>query len=112
MQTASKKPLRGQMIIPADLPYFDGHFPGRSILPAVATIELAINWLSKTLAKRPLKLVEVRTAKFNAPIFPGHNIELSATQVGQDEWQVAIADANSKLQMADLRLLFRTQVKS
>lgn len=60
--------------VPKTSPYFDGHFPGFSILPAVAQVELIIRSASEYLATG-INILEMRRIKFTKFIRP--NISLS-----------------------------------
>lgn len=53
----------------AGFPAFDGHFPGRPLLPGVALLEAACLACELTAA-RPLQLAEVVRAKFIWPVAP------------------------------------------
>ncbi|HET9240582.1 MAG TPA: hypothetical protein VFO10_25180 [Oligoflexus sp.] len=64
------------ILIPADHPCFDGHFPGHPIFPAVAQLDLVLDHLQRIL-DQSLTLSEVRKAKFPAPILPGTRVHLS-----------------------------------
>lgn len=64
------------ILIPADHPCFEGHFPGHPVFPAVAQIDLVLDELQKFM-KRDLTLVAIRKAKFPAPIAPGTVIDIS-----------------------------------
>jgi 3-hydroxyacyl-[acyl-carrier-protein] dehydratase len=57
----------------ADFVGFSGHFPGNPILPAIVQIRTAVS-LAEERAGRPLRLVEVRSAKFLSPIPPGKDV--------------------------------------
>ena len=55
--------------IPGSSPYFDGHFPDFSILPAVAQVELVIRFACEHLAAS-IDISEIRRIKFTNPILP------------------------------------------
>lgn len=67
---------------PPDLKYFAGHFPGFPVLPAVAQVDVAIQF-----AKELLGVVgafqTLKNLKFRKPILPGDQIDLLL------EWQGA-----------------------
>ena len=68
--------LRWSFVVPADLPFFEGHFPGHPILPGV----VALGWLlagAKRFAGHPLGAAELRNVKFQVVIAPGAALELS-----------------------------------
>ena len=68
--------------VPKTSPYFDGHFPGFSILPAVAQVELIIRSASEYLATG-INILEMRRIKFTKFIRP--NISLSLRLEKKDE---------------------------
>lgn len=59
--------------ITPDHPAFEGHFPGRPILPGVVQIHLCVT-TAKQLTGRPWALSEIRRAKFVHPVLPGDTI--------------------------------------
>jgi 3-hydroxyacyl-[acyl-carrier-protein] dehydratase len=58
---------------PADFIGFAGHFPGDPILPAIVQVRTAIS-LAEERAGTALRLVEIRSAKFLAPVAPGQEV--------------------------------------
>lgn len=61
--------ITGRVVIPADLPTFDGHFPGRPILPGVAQLQLVLSLLEHALERRVL-LKSIRRMKFSSTVPP------------------------------------------
>jgi 3-hydroxymyristoyl/3-hydroxydecanoyl-(acyl carrier protein) dehydratase len=64
------------ILIPADHPCFEGHFPGHPVFPAVAQIDLVLDYLQKKW-DRDLTIQEIRKAKFPAPILPDTVLHMS-----------------------------------
>ncbi|MEX2150095.1 MAG: hypothetical protein WD793_07760 [Steroidobacteraceae bacterium] len=62
--------------VPRDHLAFDGHFPGRPVLPAAALLGLVIDAAEKELGK-PLRIAGMPRAKFLAPLQPGDRASLS-----------------------------------
>jgi hypothetical protein len=62
--------------VPADLPYFQGHFDGHPVLAAVVQLELLV--LRRTAAVWPelTRLRRLTRLRFRTPILPGDTIEL------------------------------------
>lgn len=85
-----------------DDPFFDGHFPGRPILPAVATVQHAFQFLQEQLHAPELKLVEVKSAKFASPIVPNTQVQTTATQRKPNEWELELTEAGSQRELAQL----------
>lgn len=61
--------------IPADLMYFDGHFPGTAILPGVVQLDWAIAH-GRRLFALPPRFAGVANLKFQNVILPGSTVEL------------------------------------
>ena len=61
--------ITGRVTLPGDLPAFDGHFPGRPILPGVAQLLLALRLLEQALGRRVL-LNRVQRMKFSSTVPP------------------------------------------
>jgi 3-hydroxymyristoyl/3-hydroxydecanoyl-(acyl carrier protein) dehydratase len=74
--------------IPAGLKYFEGHFPGRPILPAVAVIDISIAVLRRALNSSSLRLDEVKNSKFTSPIIPNSNVSIAFSQESDLSWTV------------------------
>ncbi|HOI09239.1 MAG TPA: hypothetical protein PK313_02065 [Myxococcota bacterium] len=62
--------ITGRVAIPDDHPAFDGHFPGRPILPGVAQLDLVLGLLDRAL-NAPVTLRRVRRMKFSSTVTPG-----------------------------------------
>ena len=56
-------------------PYFDGHFPGFPILPAVAQMELAVRFASRFFGT-DTAISQIKRMKFVNPIYPPISILL------------------------------------
>jgi 3-hydroxymyristoyl/3-hydroxydecanoyl-(acyl carrier protein) dehydratase len=61
--------------VPEDCPYFDGHFPGYPILPAVAQIEMVVRFASRYLGTG-IAVSQIRKVKFVNLIKPFTSILL------------------------------------
>jgi len=64
-----------EFTIPQSCAYFDGHFPGFSILPAVAQIDLAVRFASRYFGTSVL-LLEIKKVKFSSIIKPDAPLQL------------------------------------
>lgn len=60
-----------RITIPADSPFFAGHFPGHPILPGIAHLAL----VAQALGNPPL--AEVKTLKLRRPVGPGNVLDLT-----------------------------------
>src|SRR4051812_8493397 len=74
--------------VPADLPYFRGHFPDNPIFPAVGIVDASICVLASVLGEPDLVLPAVLSAKFTHPIVPGDLVRISCKRLGGREWNV------------------------
>ena len=70
--------------IPGDGPWFEGHFPGRPILPGVAELTLAIAALRRETG-RPLPLRGITFTRLRQLVLPGDRLELSAREDNADQ---------------------------
>lgn len=89
--------------IPADLPWFLGHFPERPILPAVITGEISDALIQHISSITPKMIT---TAKFKGPVLPHMSVVLTIQCKSEKEtasilWQDAAA-ANTDDFLADL----------
>lgn len=80
--------LKATIAIPAEGAWFDGHFPGRPILPGVAELALAISTLRQQTGK-PLPLRGIAFARLRHPVLPGDRLELSAREGASPEGETA-----------------------
>lgn len=71
--------LGATIAISADSPWFEGHFPGRPILPGAGELALAITALEHETGK-PLPLRGIAFARLRQPVLPGHRLQLSARE--------------------------------
>jgi predicted hotdog family 3-hydroxylacyl-ACP dehydratase len=63
--------------VPAGGPWFEGHFPGRPILPGVAQLMLVLDALARE-ARRPVPIQGIAFARLRQLVFPGDRLELVA----------------------------------
>jgi 3-hydroxymyristoyl/3-hydroxydecanoyl-(acyl carrier protein) dehydratase len=66
---------RAQFELDPALQVFEGHFPGRPILPGVAQVDWAIRWARERFAL-PARFVRLDVLKFQQPLEPGMRVEL------------------------------------
>ena len=69
--------------VPLDSPWFDGHFPGKPILPGVAQIGMVFDAIRKA-RNQDLKLSSVRRVRFKRIIRPDDRLKIMAAPLKQD----------------------------
>jgi predicted hotdog family 3-hydroxylacyl-ACP dehydratase len=67
--------------VPSGDAYFEGHFPGRPILPGVAELTLVLEALARE-ARRPFPIQGIAFARLRQLVFPGDRLELAARDQG------------------------------
>lgn len=61
--------------IPENLPYFDGHFPGRPVVPAFVQLGWVLAFAREKL-RLSSQLTSISSAKFLRPLLPAGNYHL------------------------------------
>jgi 3-hydroxyacyl-[acyl-carrier-protein] dehydratase len=79
-------------------PFFQGHFPGKPIMPGVLIIEamaqvggvLAVRSAPELMEKRLIYFLGIDKVKFRKPVVPGDQLilELTALRRGQRVWKM------------------------
>ncbi len=77
--------------VAVDHPCFAGHFPGHPILPGVVLLDEVVAAAERHLA-RPLQALQVRVAKFHAPVRPGARLCIELIGRGPVRFSVACDD--------------------
>ena len=64
--------------VPADSPWFSGHFPGEPILPGIALIHLVRQAITLEALKKdkPLQLHALKRVRFTQPVRPGETLSV------------------------------------
>jgi len=68
--TADDGVVSGQVRIPPESPFFDGHFPDAPLLPGVAQLRLVAD-LAGDAYGLPVRVNALRRVKFSSPVRPG-----------------------------------------
>lgn len=87
--------LIGHFSFPALFVGFQGHFPGKPILPGVCLIQAMLS-LYEAYHSIPIRLVELKTAKFIAPVLPGEDIIMECQEVSKRGREIVIKTSCKK----------------
>lgn len=90
--------------VPGNLPYFDGHFPGMPIFPAVGIVDASVHFLKAVLARPDLYVPHFPVAKFMSPIAPEQTVWIVLSPLSEKEWLVEWKDESSSKLLATLRV--------
>ncbi|MBI3556412.1 MAG: beta-hydroxyacyl-ACP dehydratase [Deltaproteobacteria bacterium] len=85
--------------VPAELPYFNGHFPQNPVLPAVAIIDATAELIGQALGASTPVLSGVKSAKFMSPITPGLLLNITIHEISGEwmaEWRNPALAATSR----------------
>lgn len=65
--------------VPADSPWFSGHFPGEPILPGVALVNIVKEAIDQEAQKKGerLQFHTLKRVKFTQPVRPGEKLSLT-----------------------------------
>lgn len=73
--------------VPADSPWFSGHFPDNPILPGIALIQLVKQAVAQEALKKGehLQLHTLKRIRFIQPVWPGEKLQASMSVENTDE---------------------------
>lgn len=87
--------------------FFEGHFPGNPVLPAIVQIGVATHFASR-LTNTSLRLVEVTRAVFSKPTGPGVDLKLTLelldAEDGLKRVKAELNDGQSRISEFSLRV--------
>ena len=98
------------LLIPANLPFFKGHFPDFAILPGLTQIQWAVE-LARAGFHLPPYFAGISNLKFMKPIFPGSRVTATLT-LAEDGQNVAFTYASNGSVHAKGKLIFSAEVPS
>jgi len=87
------------------LPFFEGHFPGSPVLPAIAVIEASCDFIQSLEPKPSSGRLTIENAKLSRPITPGMKIRLEARRL-ETRWEVRWWEAATDTEIVLLRIRF------
>jgi 3-hydroxyacyl-[acyl-carrier-protein] dehydratase len=88
--------------IEVDDAWFEGHFPGRPILPGVAQLALVVDALAKAQG-RPLPVNGIAFARMRLPVVPGDRLQLTAAMRPDGTIRFALTRAGDTVNNGELR---------
>jgi len=83
MNRSEANEISADIHVPSDSPWFDGHFPGKPILPGVAQIGMVFDAIRKA-RNQDLKLSSVRRVRFKRIIRPDDRLKIMAAPLKQE----------------------------
>jgi 3-hydroxymyristoyl/3-hydroxydecanoyl-(acyl carrier protein) dehydratase len=89
--------MTATLTIPPEGPLFEGHFPGRPILPGVALLALVAGALGRTAPLRG-----VAFARLRQPVFPGDALAIAARELAPDRLRVGVTRGQAVVAHAEL----------
>ncbi len=87
--------------IPADLPAFNGHFPGNPLVPGVCQFALCADAYGR-IHNKCVEIKGVSRGKFIRPILPLSDIELTLTPRPDGQTLAELTDAKTKQKLSQL----------
>lgn len=105
----SDKTITSRFVFPEEFVGFQGHFPGKKVLPGVCEIQCALLTIEKAKQKTP-DLKEVALAKYFAPVSPDEEITCAVNDVadsGEFTCKAVITKGSTKVAELKLRVVIR-----
>ncbi|MFH0976910.1 MAG: hypothetical protein V1874_14100 [Spirochaetota bacterium] len=85
LQLDSGKNISANAVVPADSPWFSGHFPGQPILPGIAELSIVFDLLKKnhniTGNKNNLIILSLKKVRFKVLVKPEELLNIKVIQV-------------------------------
>jgi 3-hydroxyacyl-[acyl-carrier-protein] dehydratase len=110
LREAEKGSLTARFVFPAEFLGFQGHFPGRPVLPAVCEIQGAIAML-EAWKKTEVVLREIMLAKFSAPVTCDEEVAYACSMEMEDRdgavVKATLAKDGKRVARFKLRVAFR-----
>jgi predicted hotdog family 3-hydroxylacyl-ACP dehydratase len=89
--------------IPVDDRWFEGHFPGRPILPGVSQLTLVLDALARRQG-HPVVLNSIGFARMRQPVVPGEQLRLTTDERPDGALRITLACEGTVVTNAELRL--------
>lgn len=77
-QYSSSDNIFSRAVIPADSPWFSGHFPGEPIVPGIAELSIVYNVIKKYYQEQGsgIKITSIKKVRFRYPLKPDEILEI------------------------------------
>jgi 3-hydroxyacyl-[acyl-carrier-protein] dehydratase len=103
--------IKARFIFPSDFTGFDGHFPGRPVLPGVCKIQAVIAMLELWYQKN-ICIKEISSAKFFSPVFDNQEIIVTTSKFTEfngtlEETKTRASVTSNGKKISDLHLLLK-----
>lgn len=95
--------MKATIVLPSAGGWFEGHFPARPILPAVAQLDLALQVVTRA-RQRPSFLRGIVVARLRQLVLPGDRLELAARDLDGGRVRIAIHRGEVLVSNAELIL--------
>ena len=109
-----KGEVTGRFLFPADFIGFQGHFPGKPILPGVCKIQ-AVMVMLQAWEKRDIRLKEIVSAKFLSPVSSEEEIVFNYKKQMQNKSEAlvkaSVISKNKKVASMQLRVSFKNEAQ-
>lgn len=96
--------IQAELQLPADWPYFEGHFPGNPVLPAVSIIDLSVLLLRRQNISVATNQLEISKSKFLGKVRPGQTVVISAQSTDHINWLVHWDAKSDMARLAQIQL--------
>jgi len=97
--------LSAELYIDKNLPSFQGHFPGKPILPAVSIIDISLRLLSEAVPSLSYADIEVKRSKFMAVVQPEQEVVISAESEDGKSWRLLWKLKENQSKLAQVHLI-------
>lgn len=95
--TATDSGFQAVVDLQATHPIFNGHFPGRPVVPGVCTLAIVRKTISRFLQKK-VTFAQIRECKFISAILPCENLSLTvAVTIGSENKITALVTMNESI---------------
>ncbi len=109
-----KREVYAHFLFPAEFIGFQGHFPGKPVLPGVCEIQAVIVML-QVWEKRDIRLKEIVSAKFLSPVSHGEELVFNYREQTESNSEVlikaSVTSKGKKIAELQLRVSFKNETQ-